>query len=422
MVNCPQIDVLELALALSSAIDLVSPIVTRHQIRVAQLALELLQRMGAPPSEAEDVLLAGLLHDCGALSLQERVDLLRFEQSDAGVHVHGDRGWRLLRLYPPFRGAADVVRWHHLPWRAQTQTSEMHGPVPRGAHVIHLADRVDVLLRSSTHPLADVDAIVGTLRSLSGDVFMPDAVDAFVEAATSEAFWLSTVADGPEAIRARGRRLGAGLTEATDLRGVSKLFAELVDFRSRFTATHSSGVAATAARLARAANFSDAEVKTMYVAGHLHDIGKLAVPQSILEKPGRLTAAEFAVVRSHTYHGWRILDPIPALERPKVWGTLHHEKMDGTGYPFRLPGTELELGSRIMAVSDVFTALTEERPYRDGMGLGKALDIVADMADRGSLDPVVAGWLRRDADELDATRAAAQAENRRATTELGLFV
>lgn len=124
----------------------------------------------------------------------------------------------------------------------------------------------------------------------------------------------------------------------------------------------------------------------MLIAGYLHDLGKLAISNKILDKPGRLSEDEFNIIRSHTYYTYHLLEPIAAFQTINQWASYHHEKLDGTGYPFHIEGENIPLGSRVMAVADVFTAITEDRPYRKHMEDDSAKEILKNMVDSGSLD------------------------------------
>jgi HD-GYP domain-containing protein (c-di-GMP phosphodiesterase class II) len=156
--------------------------------------------------------------------------------------------------------------------------------------------------------------------------------------------------------------------------------------------------------------FSEIECRMMSVAGYLHDIGKLAVPSEILEKPARLSNEEFNIMKSHVYHSYRILEAVSGLDIINTWASFHHERMDGKGYPFHIKGGELSLGSRIMAVADVFTAITEDRPYRKGMSGEHALKIIEDMAKNSSLDQSIVGIASTYFRHLDDIRINAQSK------------
>ena len=176
---------------------------------------------------------------------------------------------------------------------------------------------------------------------------------------------------------------------------------------------HSTGVAHMAVALGRLTGMGQDDLDTLFVAGMLHDIGKLGIPLALLEKPGQLTDEEFPKVKRHADLSRLWLDAVPGFERVSVWGSGHHERLDGKGYPLGLKGEEIPLPSRIMAIADVFTALTEDRPYRKGMAQPEALRIVKGMVKQGHLDGDLSRLLCDHADELDAVRASSQAEARR---------
>ena len=146
----------------------------------------------------------------------------------------------------------------------------------------------------------------------------------------------------------------------------------------------------------------------MRVAGHLHDLGKLAIPREILEKPGKLTPEEYNLIKSHTYFSYRLLQNIPGLETINKWASLHHEHLDGSGYPFKLSADNLTLGSRIMAVADVFTAIAEDRPYRAGMAEDDILRILTNLAVKNHLDGDMVRLLQDNLPAVNATRMQAQ--------------
>jgi putative nucleotidyltransferase with HDIG domain len=172
----------------------------------------------------------------------------------------------------------------------------------------------------------------------------------------------------------------ATLVEALDRLNIGTLnaLARTVDAKSPWTAGHSQRVAHVAVELGRALGLSDFEIDTLRRGGLLHDIGKIAVPSSVLNKPGRLTAEEFALMRQHPEIGRRILEPIPEYDRYVPIVLQHHERFDGNGYPHRLAGDHISFDARIVAVADVWDALTSSRPYRDSMGVETAAQIIRD--------------------------------------------
>jgi HD-GYP domain-containing protein (c-di-GMP phosphodiesterase class II) len=184
----------------------------------------------------------------------------------------------------------------------------------------------------------------------------------------------------------------------------------IIDFRSPMTATHSKDVAHLSAALAQLIGFSDEEVSLLHISGNLHDLGKLAVPVEILEKEGPLSEEELYVMRSHSFHTYRVLDAISGVGDIKTWASLHHECLDGTGYPYRYTAAELPLGSRIVAVADVLSALTETRSYRTNMEFATALKIMQEMGNKRKLDPSIVALMERNLDALREVKTSANDE------------
>ncbi|HNT34583.1 MAG TPA: HD domain-containing protein [bacterium] len=397
----------DLVRCFASAMDLVSSVVGEHQRRVSCIAYRLASEMGLSEKDQEDVSLAGAMHDCGVFSLQEKLALMSADSDLPNIHRHAEIGYRALKKFPAFERFALIIRYHHLPWHNGAGAEKNGERVPIESHIIHLADRIDTFINRKEYIIGQTDDILRRVQERSDD-FAPQALAAFDSLQHREFFWLDVVHGAPSPVfdpsmRSSDRSLGL-----SDLEVISRVFCQLMDFRSHFTATHSSGVAATAEALARLCGFSDVECQVMRVAGQLHDLGKFAIPVELLEKPAHLTDEEFRLIRSHTYHTNRILKTIPELNVVNAWGSLHHEKLNGRGYPFHMDDLELSEGSRIMAVADVFTALTEDRPYRKGMTRQGTLDIMKRMAHDGALDQNILETLERHFEFLESIRIKAQ--------------
>jgi HD-GYP domain-containing protein (c-di-GMP phosphodiesterase class II) len=400
------IPIFDLILCLSEAVDYVSPILNDHHKRVSYIAFRLGQELELPLKKQKDLAIAGALHDVGALSLKERIGLMEFEKDRP--YEHAQLGYSFLKTFPPFTDIAKLIQFHHLPWEHGAGADFEGERVSTGSHILHLADRVAVLIDEKDEILKQAEGIIRKVNRAKGRLFMPELMDAFKGLASREYFWLDLVV--PTAGWASITCLDWEPVElnSENLLELTNLFRRIIDFRSPYTATHSSGVAATAQALSHLAGFSENEIKMMLIAGYIHDLGKLAVPKEILEKPGKLSNDELNVMRHHAYYTDCILRPISVCDVIRNWGALHHERLDGSGYPFHLSEKDLPLGSKIMAVADVFVALTEDRPYRKGMNQKEALGVLEKMADNSVLDSEIVSLLRLHFRELNSVRIAAQ--------------
>jgi HD-GYP domain-containing protein (c-di-GMP phosphodiesterase class II) len=315
------------------------------------------------------LLSAALIHDIGAASsLEERRKLanpsLVWTRGE-DVYVHAEKGFDLLHNSDTFSDMARAVRHHHDRWDGANPSGLSGAAIPLAGRIIHLADRVEINVDKSLPILLNAERVRALIREDSGKEFDPELVDVFMDCSTKESFWLDQTV--PEHASDFNSRMDLGCTpySVQDMLNVAKIFATIIDRMSRFTATHSRSVSGVAVFLARQAGFSQNELHLMRIAGLLHDLGKLSIPNAILEKPGALTVEERLIVRQHTFYTYRILEQIEKFEAVAGWAAWHHETLDGQGYPFRLDESQLSLGARIMAVADIFVALAENRPYRE---------------------------------------------------------
>jgi len=171
--------------------------------------------------------------------------------------------------------------------------------------------------------------------------------------------------------------------------GSIKALAQALEAKDEYTQGHSARVAEESVNIARYLSLSDTEVQRMWLAGYLHDIGKIGIKETVLNKPGKLDEEEWDLIQQHPVVAGRILGPIPELSDVIDIIVHHHERYDGTGYPDGLEGSSIPLGARILAVADTYDALTSKRPYRDPLALEEAHRILEEAAGT-YLDPVIA--------------------------------
>ena len=400
--------IFELIDSLATALDVINPAVDTHHKLVCYITAAIAEELGLPRQDYNDLFVAAYLHDIGSLPLAERMRILDFEMKSP--HLHAELGYNLLTRFPHISEAPTLVRFHHVPWNYGGGNTFRGMPVPRLSHLINLADRIAVLFDRNKPVFSQVAGIHGTIDSFTGLMFDPEHVAAFRKVSSREVFWLDLSFGSLERILRRMCHLPHVAVNLDELLEISKFFALVVDCRSRFTATHSGGIAACAAEMGRLAGMSRNECKMLKIAGYLHDIGKLSVPNTILEKNGELTPDEWHVMRAHTYHTRNILAKITGLEEITAWAAEHHETLDGGGYPLHLAEEELSLGSRILAVSDIFTALSEDRPYRKGFDRDQIHAVFEKRVAEGKLSGEIVDLLFNHYDGIDRIRRQAQDE------------
>ncbi|GAB6036503.1 HD domain-containing protein [Fundidesulfovibrio butyratiphilus] len=404
-----RMSLLDMIGCLSAAMDLVSPAVVGHHGRVSSIAGRLGQTLGLDDKDWAELILAGLVHDVGAFSLQDRLQALAF---DAWDRTHAEVGFRLLHGHPRLARAAELVRRHHDPWTKTLQSPETVRAEAELANLLCLADRVDTQLPRASNKGVDRKRLIARLRQGADKSFNPLYVQAFEDLAADSTFWSGLDTPHPETTCALLPDGHNPRLEPGEVRSLSRLFSQVIDFRSRFTATHSLGVAATAVALGREMGMDSRTLSRLGLAGELHDLGKLGVPAEIIMKPAALTEEETRLMRNHALFGHAALCKAPGFETVAGWVVNHHERLDGKGYPHQVVAPGLDLGSRVLAIADIFTALAEDRPYRAGMALPSAVRIMEDSARMGAHDPDVTLALIRRLDVVDAARRKAQDQAR----------
>ncbi|HBU12303.1 MAG TPA: phosphohydrolase [Clostridiales bacterium] len=392
-----EVSVFDFVLALSEAVDLASPELSNHHKKVAYIAYHIAREMRLSDEMEKDIALAALVHDIGAFSLAERLRIKGAVIDDVEIAGHAELGYKLLKDFSLLKAEAALIRYHHALWSGKNKE------IPVGAYVLHLADRLAVQYDESADILEQVPAVMEKMEKQK-KLFHPEAWAALLRLSKLEYFWIEAWRHPDEKLLPERIRRNKGVLNMEVMRGFAKVFAQVIDFRSRFTATHSSGVAAVARELSALEGFSAHECDMMEVAGFLHDLGKLAVPNDVLEKNGKLDHVEFSIMRKHTYYTYTILRRIKGMENIAGWAAFHHERMDGNGYPFHVKGERMHKLSRTMAVADVFTAITEDRPYRQGMDKEQTMKVLTSMVENGGLDGGIVNIVQENFDPINKTR------------------
>jgi HD-GYP domain-containing protein (c-di-GMP phosphodiesterase class II) len=298
-----------------------------------------------------------------------------------------DRGAEIALKLGLSRETAEGIRTLDEHWDGGGQPRGLRGrEIPMIGRVLCLAQTAEIFFAD-----AGVDAAVEVARRRSGEWFDPTLADAIADIRSDAGFWASLV-DGDVAAWEPEDRLLVADDERLD--GIAEAFAGVIDAKSPWTYRHSDRTSVIAMSLAAALGWHDDVIGEIRRGALLHDVGKLGISNRILDKPASLTAWEFAQVKEHPVIGQRILERAPGFTALAPLAGAHHERLDGRGYPYGLTAERLTMPTRLLAVADVYEALTSERPYRPALPSDRALAVLrSEVPDQ--LDPDVFAALER---------------------------
>jgi putative nucleotidyltransferase with HDIG domain len=420
----------EIISALSYALDLTEGQPMGHSARTCMIGMRIAKHIGMPLTQQGDLYYALLLKDAGCSSNSSR--LFHIINAD-DIRAKGDlkttdwtrMGWESLHyaLSHVATGLPFLERMRKLVSVAATQqvdskalvqircdrgaaiARKMSFPLPVAAAIYSLDEHwngggypdglrgVNIPVYSRIANLAQTldvflvnrgpDAAMEAIGKRSGRWFDPDLVQAARSLAKTGALWNSLEsANVLKEVVAMEPEVRQTLASEESIENICLAFADVIDSKSPFTYRHSNGVASAAVAIGRQLGMNASDLTFLRRAALLHDIGKLSVPNSILEKPGKLTALEWDVVKKHPYYTLEILRRIPGLENMSEVAAAHHEKLDGSGYFRGWTAEQLSTHARILVVADIYDALSAQRPYRDAMALDQVFTIMRKEAPR----------------------------------------
>lgn len=382
-----EIDIREIIHALSSSLDLVGIDEVHHGSRVAFMSVQCGQTLGLDTDLLERLHHAALLHDCGVSSSAVHRKLIT-ELDWSHSQLHCERGAELLGSTELFADLSAIVKYHHTHWDQLPE--DLDPDIAVLSNIIYLTDRVDALM--SQHFENDLllagNSTKKIVEKYSSTFFSPDITRAYLEVSASEFFWMAL---DPRHLTAHLHKMSNSpqkmIINGETILDIAAIFADIVDAKSPFTVQHSKGVARLASYLGSQCGLPDDTQILLQTAGLLHDLGKLNVPDEILEKPGPLTDREKLIIKRHSFESYQILNKITGFESIARWAAFHHETLCGGGYPFHIHDFGLCLESRIIAVADIFQALVQNRPYRSSLEPQKIMAIMNEMALSNKIDP-----------------------------------
>ncbi|HLI78272.1 MAG TPA: HD domain-containing phosphohydrolase [Acidobacteriaceae bacterium] len=407
----------EVISALTFALDLTENAVPGHSLRTCLLGMRLAEAIGLPADDLTDLYYALLLKDIGCADhvtrlsrimgdgergpgtlngwagdlvsnplLLERVwrevlpgvplpsDIGRLAGLEARLGIDGTgvaeneehRGAETMRHLSMSEGSIHAVAYINERWDGTGTPAGLRGEaIPRLARICAVAQTLDAF--ATEH---GAETALRMLRTRRGTWFDPELVRAAQILHTTGRLWPQCQARDVEATRAEVLRLDPGVSTPLTSDRVDRIceaFGNVVDAKSPFTYHHSLGVTEVAVSIATELQLPHERISLVRRAAFLHDIGKLAVPNRILDKRGRLDAREWAIITRHPRISGSILERVSAFRELASLAAEHHERLDGSGYPLGLKADQLSLESRVIAMADCYSAMAENRPYRPGL-------------------------------------------------------
>jgi putative nucleotidyltransferase with HDIG domain len=387
----------EVTYALSSALDLVGIDDTFHGKRVGYMAAEILKTLKYPQTKIDEIIYAGMLHDCGVSSTDIHNRLITELDWD-NSQVHAVRGEKLLNTVEAYKRYATIIRYHHTHWNEIPETLLEEEKVL--ANVIYLVDRVDALhAQQKEENVHSFHVIRETIKKYKGSMFSPELTDIFLQISEGSTFWFYFDEEALDDYYTNWIKEGDDeLVNFSSLKELAMMFAAVVDAKSKFTSEHSVSVSNLARYLAEQLKLPEESCEEVELAGLLHDLGKLRIDDAILNKPGKLNIDERLKMNKHGFDSYIILHKVEGFKKIAYLASLHHETLDSQGYPYHLQAKEIPIEARIIAVADIFQALIQDRPYRHTSTAKEALDILFEMRDQGKLDPKVVSIIENNLD------------------------
>ena len=380
----------ELLISLSWTLDVAEKNMLKansnHGMRVAYIAARIAQALDLPLKQRFDLVSYALLHDNGIMaSVRKKTQTNRsIEFSAEADPDHCIEGEKNVAAFPFLAKRENIILYHHEHYDGSGFFGIRGDHIPQFSRIIFLADYIAVRFSQGWGN----DEIIDAVKHDSG-YFDPVLRDVLFDLSHNLEFWLgmddqfvqnTLIGMLPQANRVMDYR---------QVRGISQIFSRIIDDKSPFTGSHSRGISEKVGFICQYYEFDEKMYWKMRIAADLHDLGKLAVPNVILDKPGKLNRQEFQVIQSHPFYTRKILSMINGFEEITEWASNHHEKLNGSGYPYSLSADRLDFNSRILVCVDIYQALTEDRPYRKGMNHSEAIKILYGMAKSGLIEESV---------------------------------
>ncbi len=372
--------------ALRNTLRMIDPRLVTHGERVAYILL-CMSRVGRQDPEIDwnTQLVLGMFHDVGAYETEEFDRMAEFETAD--VWRHAVFGYLFLKYMSPLEQISQVLMFHHADY---STLLNIDTPYRKQISLMSLADRADMMLQMGKSDWK-------TLRSYTPKKFCPEYVELLLQA--EEQYHITQKMKSGEYLKELEEYICNSNAFADQKYSFLQMLVYANDFRSKFTVAHTINTTVISMDLGRRLKLTEQELSWLYYGAFLHDIGKISIPSSILDNPGKLSSQEMAIMRTHVIKTHEIICGVVGQEICNI-AVRHHEKLDGSGYPWGLKGSQLTLPERIVAVADILSALISQRSYKDVFSKQHSMNIISRMCQKGLLCPQVCEQVLLNFDEI----------------------
>lgn len=375
-----------LSVAMDYAVKAYLDVNPNHGKRVAVLVNKMAKHLNFSDDIITAVTIAAWLHDIAVSEyLTDELPDTGLENAEKDMAPHCEVGEKILKKLPFYHKIEGALLYHHDRADGNGAMGVKTAETPIYAQLIHTADVVDVTFNLYSFNKDKYKQICNWLPENAGTLFSEECAEAFMQSIGYKT--LEAIAgDKCKFLMSELIPVKEYDISTESLIEMCSIFSDMTDYKSHFTWKHSLGIANKAFDMGKYYGLPKEECEKLYIAGELHDIGKLLISDKILEKPEKLTSEEFSEVKNHAMGTWNMLCNISGMEEITKWAALHHEKLDGSGYPFGYTADKLDKNSRLMACLDIYQALVENRPYKPGLSHCDSMEILWKMANAGQID------------------------------------
>ena len=354
---------------------------TNHTKRVCYVSTEIGKIISNDKEFLKDLYVSSALHDIGISS-----NITDAHTEPDFIKLHCTKGSEFCLRLNFGESISTIIKYHHENYDGTSVFNIKGNDIPLISQIIRLADIFELLYDESVPNYLQRNSINKWILENKYTIFNSDIVDVYMDLQSHDKFWWDVENVGYiDKVLKNIRPKEELMMDMKGLKSISEVLADIIDSKSDFTYRHSSNLAEIISKIADYLNFDENKKTRFIVSALLHDIGKMGVPNSILNKNGKLNPTEITIMKSHTYYTRIILSQIEGIEDITNWASNHHEKLDGSGYPIGLKGKDLSLEERILAVCDIYEALSSKRPYKKALSKDEIFNIMNPMVTSGKI-------------------------------------